>query len=384
MTISIDTLLTSASGRNLAERILDKEFLKRVEIKGTLFNDTKSYGLAKPMPTKEGTYFRFSRKQNIRQPETDPMTSGVSSDPAGGFSLLMDQVLLPIESHRDYADIDILTSIVSWTDVEEWVRNDMAKIAWPRRANRLLWNALVNGRMTPGVYAADGTISTAFDRTAAASLSRWGITFTFTALPRVFGGGRVSFEDLQPDDYLTWNLIRQTWVGMDLAGSPKIKGDMGPGYVCSLSSSMWNDLLLDNDGGRLDAAIKGGMRAAIKGLEDQAVFHYAGTYFVIESDPYTMNAGDDVARAVWGDYHVAAMFGQQTYGFTSLGATRMSNFKVTDTTKTGAMFSIGARIHWNCRVINENFGNVIIAPVRISKPNNYSASNTQTHGFEIE
>lgn len=383
--INVDTLLTSAGGRNLAERILDKEFLKRVEIKGALYAKTKAYGLSKPMPTKEGVYFRFSRKQNIRQPSTDPMTSEMSSDPLSGITLGMDQVLLPIESHREYADIDVLTPLISWVDVENWAKDDMARIAWPRRANRLLQNALLNGRMAPGVYAANGTISTPFDRTAAATLTRWGLTFTFTSFPRAYAQGVATFADVKPDTYLKWADIGRANVELSNSGAPMIDGSSGPGYVCVLSRAQWYDLQMDDDGGKLTALIQSGAnKAVIEGLIGMAVYFYKDTYFVIETDPYTLNAGNEVARAEWGKYHVAFMFGQDAYGYTSLGSTKFGNFKVTDTTKTGAQYSIGARIHWNCRVVNENWGKTLISAVRIDKPNNYSPTNKQLQGFLVE
>lgn len=391
MSINYDTLLTDSGGRAIFEKILDTKFLMRVKFAGGLLQKAKAYGLSKPMPTGTGAYWELTRKQHIRLPSTDPMTSGASGDPLSGATLGVDKVLLPIESHREYVDIDVLTPLISWIPIEEWVENDMAKVAWPRQANRLLQAALLNGRMTPGVYAADGTISTPFFRTAAASLTRGGITFTFTKFPRVFGRGRDSFADIQTDDYLSWAVIEQSNIRLSNSGAPMIDGSEGPGYVAVVSRAQWSDLLRDNDDGRLLAIMQSGkLKAVIDGVVGLAVFFYKDTYFVIEPDPYTMNAGDDVARAEWGSYHVGHMFGQEAFAYTQLGKlpnggkTGTGMFKVTDTTKTGATYSIGWRGHWNCRCVNENWGVNLITPVRVSKPNNYNPTNKQLHGGMLE
>ena len=380
-TINLDTVLRTDASRSLVEQILDEELLSRVVFDGPLANK-KAYALSKAMPMHAGQYWKFTRKQHVRQPETDPMTSGASSDPASGITLGTDLVLLPIESHRQYGDIDVLAGMTSWIDLEEWVRNDIGGIAWPRKMHRLIQAAFVNGRNAPGAYNSSGVVSTSFDATAEASLTRFGLTFTYAAAPRSYAGGAATFADLVTSQAtLKWSDIRARWVGMDLARAPKIKASDGPGYMFVMSSSCWNDLVQDDDGGRLTAAIAGGLKSAIKGLESYAVFFYAGAYIVIDDDPYTFNAASEVARADWGDYHAVLCFGNEAYGMTSLGSKGMRNFKVTDTTKTGANYSIGARIHWSCCIVNQNWCNVMIAKASITQPNNYSVSNKQTYGF---
>ena len=384
MAINLNTVLDQDAGRALVERILVKEFLARVKFDGPLANN-KAYVLSKALPGRQGQYMEFTRKNHIRRPETEA-DSTLGTDPAGGVSLGVNKVLLPIEYHRDYGKIQTNAQDTSWINLEDWVKED-AMIAWKRRMHELVQNAFVMGRAAPGVYDSSGNITTAFDATAAASPTLYGVSFSFDAAPHYYAGGATDFGTLTAAHTMTWADIRSARVRLGNSKAPKISGNKGPGYMCVLSDAQWNDLLLDDDGGRLTAAMAGGLNAAIEGLVNHQIFKYAGVYFVIDDQPFTEAiSGTENARVNWGGIHSALMFGNEAYGFLPMSGKNAMRpgFKVQDITLTGYEFTVGWRVPWNCRIVNPDWALVIKSGVSEAEPNNYdAASNTQTHGFDV-
>lgn len=379
--INLATVLNQSGGAALVEEYLDKEFLDRREWNTPMLSP--AYAQSRPLSYHEGQYTRYTRKNRIRRPEHMATPSGDGSDPASGATLGTNQILVPIEWIHEYAGISTVGKLTSWIDLEQWVKEDMP-VALKRRANELIQNAMMVGRMTPGLYAADGTLTTSFDASAEATPTLYGISFTFQSCPHYYGSGKATFADMDADTRLTWADIRSARTKLSLSGASPISG---AGMVVVLSESMWNDLLMDNDQGRLDAAIKGGFSKAIKGLEMFDTFHYAGCTFVIEDNPFTEDFGAENVRANYGPIHSAFMFGTGCIGTMPLGGNSpmKPQFKVQDITKTGYQKTIGYLIPWQTAVINPNWGCVIKSPVSESKPNNYDGANptAQLDGFGV-
>jgi hypothetical protein len=395
--LNVTTITDQDSGKQLVREYLDKSLLERRDWDGVLANS--KWADTKPLPAKAGEYIEFTRKGRARRPQKMASPGGAGSDPLSGISLGTTKKLLPIEWIQDYAAIAVVSQTVSWIDIKQWAKEDMP-VALKRRMHELTQNSFITGRMAPGVYAADGTLSTGFDQAAEATVTLYGVSFTFESAPAYYGRGKTKYSDLTSNDTLTWNDIRARHVGLSNSGAPKISGDKGPGYGCCLSEAQWNDLLHDDDDGLLASAIQSGnFKAAVDGITSNSTFFYAGTYFMIDDQPFTSEMGDgnDVKRADFGKVHAALMFGRHAFGympirnsetgklaFSQFGAT--PNFKVQDITKTGYEITLGYLVPWQVGILNRDWCCYIQAPVTHDKPNNYDPADPdkQMEGFLLK
>jgi hypothetical protein len=379
MAINLATVLNQDDGRAVVEEYLNKRLLERRDWESVLMST--AYSRVDPISTHEGQYSKFTRKGRMRRPQKMATPGGAGSDPSSGANLSTNQIRLPIEWLQDYSDISTVGQMTSWIDLDAWVKEDLP-VATERREHELVQNAFMVGRMVPGVWSATSdVVTTAFDQTAEATVTLYGESFTFLSAPKYYGNGKATFDTLEPGDTLKWSDIRSAVVKLSLSGAIKING----GYMCVLSESMWNDLLTDDDQGRLDAAIKGGLKTAIKGLENQEVFRYAGMNFIIDDQPFTQDSGSEGKRANFGELHSALCFGAKAYTWMSIGGrpSAKPRFKVQDISKTGFSHSIGYLMPVQVGIVNADWCLSITAPVSESKPNNYDASDptAQLEGF---
>lgn len=373
-------ILNQNAVRATVEEFLNKEFLERGDWDGVLANSV--FGDTEPIPSKEGQHVKFTRKNRIRRPETMATPGGTGSDPASGVTLGVRQLNVPLEWIHEFATIATVTQETAWFDIKQFAKEDMP-VALKRRAHELVQNAIHSGRMAPGVYASDGTLSTNFDATTEATVTLYGQSFTFESCPRYYANGRDQFDQLQPEDKLTWQDLKVAWIKLDMAHAPKINGT----YVCVLSSAMWMGLLEDPDSGNLTAAMAGGFKPAIKGLETIATFNWAGWTFIIDDQPLTLNSSDEDARANYGPIHVANCFGAHCFGFVPLGSktTLSPRMKMQDISKTGFEFSLGYLVPFQVAVLNADWGCSIAGYVSEQFPNNFDPSDAtrQLDGFSV-
>jgi hypothetical protein len=365
MSINLDSVTTDGSTRSLVERFLDKKLLERADWTTPLANST--FGDVRGIQMNDGQYGQYTRKTGGRRPQHMLTPSGAGSDPASGITLGTDKVLIPTEWVQDFAAISTVGQKTSWLDLTTWAEDDMPRDLL-RRQHELVQNAMLVGRFQPGQYDSSGTATTQFDQTAQATVTLYGISFTFQKCPIYYAKGKTNQTDLVAGDTLDWATMRNLWIRLDMAHAPKIKGN----YACVLSSAQWLDLLTDTDGGRLTAAMAGGLKSAIKGLESNAIFEYAGWFFVLQDNPFTEVSGSENKRANWGPIHAAHCFGANCFGYVSLGDRQMRpKFKVQDVTKTGYEKTIGYLMPWQVGVENPNWGFSIKSIVSQDKPNNY-------------
>lgn len=374
------TILDQDGGRHLVREYLDRTLLDRRDWSTPLAQS--AYGMQKGVPSNDGQYVTFSRRNRFRRPQHMASPGGAGADPLSGASMGYYKVQVPVEFIQEYVQIAAVANMTSWDDLESWANHDMPE-ALKRRANELTQNAMGVGRMTPGVYAADGTTSTSFDASAQATPTLYNVAFAFNSCPKFYAGMSADFDSLGAADRAKWADFRQMHVRLSNAGAPKIGGK----YIAVISDAMWNDLLQDEDGGRLDAAIKGGFKTAIKGLEDQTFFDYAGFLFVQEDNPMTEDLLAEGVRANYGAVHSCQVFGAGCWGYVQLGrkTTMKPKMKVQDITTTGVHFTIGYLVPYQVAVIEPGWGITYKAPVSEALPNNYDPADPDNYldGFGV-
>ena len=377
MAISLSTLLNQDGGKAFCERRLVTKTLARREWKTPMLNP--AYGFVQPIEIHAGQFAKFTRKGRARRPETMASPDAGGSDPASGVNLTVDQFNVPLELTHEYGEIVRFTADTSWLAVEEYVTEEMG-VAALRRFDELAWNAFEVGRMTPGLYASDGTLTTSFDQSAAASLTVYGQTFTFQSAPKYYATGLQDHMALSSQKKsATWKDMRSLYIKMHSAGAKLING----GLMCVCSAAFWNDLLMDDDGGRLTAAIAGGLTTAIKGLEDYQVFKYAGWNVVLSDSVFTENEStvgtdNEGKRANYGPIHSALCFGAESFVWTPMGSKKIGipKFFINEYgTKTGYSYTVGYQWPYQIAVINPDWCAVIKSFVSESKPNNYLVTN---------
>lgn len=386
MTINLSTVLDQSSGQHLVEEYLDKEFLARRDWDTPLVN--VKYAQSRPLEMHAGQYTKYTRKNRTRRPETMASPGGAGSDPASGATLTVDKVLVPIEYIHEYMEIATVAQQTSWIDLEMWSKEEMP-YALKRRMNELVQNAFLVGRMTPGLWSSTSTVETTdFDASAEATVTLYGISFTFTAAPKYYANGKSDFALLDENDTISWADVRKIVTKLRMAGARPISIGGMSGIMCVLSHAQCNDLLADNDGGKLDAVLKSGnFGKGVDGIVGNYMFSYAGAHFVVDDNPFTENAGSEGVRANYGEIHSALFFGQEAFGYLPMGGQSgmKPKFKVQDITKTGYSKSIGYLIPWQVAIINADWCAVLKSVVSESKPNNYdeSAPTTQLEGFGV-
>ena len=380
--MNLNGILDQAGGAALIEEYLDTSPIARRSWETPLVNVASAQ--ARPLPGKVGQYTKYTRKGRFRRPQNLATPGGAGSDPLSGVTPTVDQTIIPIVYFQDYAQIATVASDTSWLDLDNWVKEDLP-VARMRRFHELVQNAFIVGRMTPGVYAADGSASTTFDASAQTTPTLYGVGFTFKSAPKYYAGGVATFADLvSGGNKLTWADIRSAHTKLGFAGARKVGGN----YVCCLSDSMWEDLLADDDNGRLTAAISGSLEKQIKGFEQFSTFVWAGTMFVIDEQPFTEATDAEGVRADYGPIHSALYFGAEAFGYMPLAGKNASRtkFKVQDISKTGHELTIGYLTPWQVAVINEDWCAVIKGFVTTDKPNNFDIADPgkQLEGFSVD
>jgi len=368
--INLNTVLDQDGGNQLVREFLDKKFLARRDWNTPLIN--VSYAQSRPLPSKEGQWTEYTRKDRIRRPQHMATPAGAGSDPSSGAALGTNKTLIPIEFIQEYAEISTVSQITSWVDLDQWVKEDMP-IALERRMNELVQNAFLVGRMANFAYDSAGAVSGGIDQTAEATVSLYGQSFTFKAAPKYYANNKTQFSDLGAGDTLKWADVRRVNTKLKLAGAMPVIGDK---MMWVISDSQAADLLADDDGGRLNAVISSGnFKTAIKGLEDHTIFSYAGAIFVVDQNPFTEDTGSEGVRANYGTIHSALAFGKEAFGYMPMGGAGANlakpRFKIQDITKTGYGHTIGYLVPWQVAMINENWAAVVKSQVRESKPNNF-------------
>jgi hypothetical protein len=358
-TNDLNSILDGDGNRALVEKYLEKKFLERRNYDTVLANS--EYAQRFSIPEGGGDYVEASRKGTFRRPQ-NVANASLTSDPASGASMAMTKIKLPLEWIQEFIPISTLTQSVTWVDLEDWANEDLP-LALMRRRHELVQNAFKVGRYTPGVWAANGTASTAFDTTPEATVTIAGVSFTFKTATANFVAGKKTFTELASDDRFTMDDFIKAHARLALAGTPKVNGK----YVASISDSIKQDVMKDDRYFRAAVEAFSG-----KGLAENVLADYMGWHWVMDDEPFTETWGAPLVRATNGEVHTACVFGKSGFAYLKLGASNPGakpRFKVQDITKTGVEKTIGYVIPNQVGILDETWTMTLTGPVSVAKPN---------------
>ena len=359
----------------MVEKYMRKQLLERPQREGILAKS--AYGMSLGIPTRSGQYMRLTQTKGLRRPQKMLSPGGAGSDPLSPAKTGINDLDVPLEWMHEYVEIAAVTGETSWLDFKNILKGGMSE-SLHLRVHELVQNAMFVGRYKPGQYAADGSVSEAFDTTVEKTVTLYGNSFTFKEAPKYYAGmadthlimtdagTKASFGDL-------FAIATK----LKISGAPRINGK----YVCALSQSMMDDMLTDPDlDPRIAAAITASSTKARKGFEEGWLGEWGQLMFVEDDTPFTEEAGAENVRAEWGSVHGAMVFGAGAWGTLKLGSkggASMPTPKIQDVTKTGHSVSMGYLVPGQAAVVNPNWCACYKAVVSSALPNNYSATNKQ-------
>jgi hypothetical protein len=358
MSNDLNTILDDAGNRALVEKYIEKKLLERRQYDTVLVGSEFLQDFR--IPEKSGQFVEMTRKGRFRRPQNVDLASP-QTDPLSGALLAVEKIKLPMEFIHEYAGVGTVAQLTSWVDLEQWIEEDLPD-ALRRRRHELIQNAFVVGRYQPGKWAADGTAGTAFDTTAEASPTLYGVSFSFDKAPTYFAGMKPNFGAMNENDRASFADLEQIKVRMLNAGAPRVDGML----ACFVSDAMATDLAKDDKYFMsMVQAFKG------EGLKKGTLGDYKGLRFIIDDQPFTEEWGAENVRATTGPIHAALITAKGAVARLALGAkgTPKPKFKVQDTSKTGVEKTIGYMVPNQAGVANPAWCATYKAPVSVYEVN---------------
>lgn len=313
------------------------------------------------LPENKGQCLEVSRQMEPRRPQK-LQSSNPTADPASGQKLEEAKLVVPIEFIQDYVGIGLVAGLTSRHDLRTWADGDLVR-AYQKRAHELVQNCFKVGRMQPGVWAADGTESTAFDAAAEATVTMWGQSFTFDAANASFAGGKGNIQELQPGDRVSLGDFEREGARLKLKRAPRIKGK----YVSWISESTKLELMKDELFLKAMLAFK-----ESRALAENQIADFKGFHWMEDDMPFCEQFGNEGVRVEYGPLHTSICFGAHAFAFLKLGSKSKlkPTFKVQDTTITGVLKTIGYTIPFQVAMERAAWGGTITGPVTHWDPDN--------------
>lgn len=346
----------NTSGYTVVEQYLVEQYLAERTFETPLAQS--GYGSKMNLPKRKGQYCKFTRRNKLRTPEV----AVEATDPESGATLSYEQINVPIEFIDDYIAISTMAADTSWLDLAKDAK-ELTFEAIKRYLNRATQAAFLMGRCKPGHRNSSGVTTGAasyphFWTTPEATVTKYGVSFTFDPAPRYFTGGAKNFAELDGNKLFTMQAFRDIGVRLRNSGAPKINGK----YIAVISESIKADL--EKDDTYFQAAIRN--QAASTKLFNGELADYAGFHWVMDDEPWCLEMkGDQWKHVDGGNVHVAQVFGQDAFGYLRLGGQDSSRptFKVQDISKTGNLMTIGYIIPTQVAVLNRKWCANLIGPV---------------------
>lgn len=253
-------------------------------------------------------------------PLADTVAEG--ADPAAGVSMTLTEVKVQMEILASYLDVP--------KEGDEILIDSVIDESYPRFKQQLERTA--NNKLVTAISAGNVVSPN-----------------SFLPATKIFGGGTSDYASMVAAGAgLRSKDIQEAVSLLELAGAPKIDG----GFVCCLDpigkkqllkdDSEFRELISHTTSDMLKKGIIGSIGNARFELQDEPMIQATGTQ-------NTYNSGGAVRSAY--------VFGAQAFCVTQLmGKTGLNpKFKVTDTTKTGALMSIGWRTYFAAAVLDPDW-----------------------------
>lgn len=340
----------TGSGPALVEKYLLLQLLKERDFRTILANSR--FGSLTNLPRRKGQFVEFTRRNKIRLPEI-----GIEgADPLSGAPLAYTKIQAPIEFIKEFISLTFELRETSWIDVARDAKEVMME-ALRRFLHRQAQGALLNGRYLPGVRDANGVTTTPFFTTVQATFTKFGNSFTFVGLNRLFVNKRANFAALDPSDRHRMSDYIGAATRLANSGAPKIGGK----YIAVISDSIKEDLMEDDQ--FFDAAIRNANASNM--IFDGEIADFRGLRWVIDDEPWKLTDASADTLNENGDIHVAFVLGMDAFSYLRLGGqnAKMARFKVQDISKTGSLMTIGYTVPSQVVVLNKTFGLSITGPV---------------------
>lgn len=352
MSNTLLTILDDSGNYALVEKYLEKKLLEQTKYETILANSNVCQTFR--IPEKSGQYVECSRRNHFRLPE-NIHNDNRTADPASGAGMGYSKVRFPLEGIHEYVPIGMFASWTSWDDLDAYAEEELP-LAIRRAWHRRMQAAARVGRYQPGVWAADGTASTAFETTVQTTVTVDGVAHTFNSLPAYYAGGKSNFMNLGGNDIHRMNDYLRAKVRLANAHAPK----NGRFYDAFISEAIQADLMRDDEYFAANIrAFKG------EGLKEGVISEYKGIRWHIDDEPFTEGIGVPNVRAVAGQIHTGIVLGRGALAYTKLGgkSSLKPSFKVQDISKTGKEKTIGYTIPGQWAVATKEFGCCIVGAV---------------------
>jgi hypothetical protein len=358
MANDLNTILDDAGNRALVEKYIEKKFLERRSYDTVLVGSEWMQKFS--IPEKSGQYLEATRKGFFRRPQNVSIASP-NADPLSGASMATSKVKFPMEFIHEYVSVGAQAQLTTWVDLEAWIDEDLP-LALKRRRHELVQNAFIAGRFQPGVYDANGAASTAFDAVAEATVTIWGLSFTFKKAPGYYSSLKPTFAAMNESDRATFSDLENIRVRILNAGGPRVDGMI----ACYLSDAMATDLANDD---KYFLAMVNAFKG--EGLKKGVLGDYKGLRFMIDDQVFAETWGAENVRATTGPIHSALITAKGAVANLDLGGknTPKPKFKIQDITKTGGEKTIGYTVPNQAGVVTPEWCAVYKAPVSVSESN---------------
>lgn len=249
-----------------------------------------------------------------------------------------------------------LGRLLRQTDPVNYVKEAMDALmrSFRRGIHQEVQNALINGISDTGLFEGSGN-------------------FTVAGLKAIFAGEKVSFADLQQDDYFRMRDFELALSLLENEGAPPAmhNGD----YAAVIGHAIERQLISDDPDFR--DAVKHSSTQNDEIIKGARLTSYNRITFITMHDVYKTllpEAGGALAtRNAAGQVQVAHFLGKEAYAYVDLLSDRgkrqraVPDFKVQDITLTGVEQTIGGRIPHRTAVIDRDYGLNIIGTTKFSQ-----------------
>jgi hypothetical protein len=329
--VNITTAITGA-----IQKYLRKKLLKEKQYDSPLaFSEHAVEGT---IPKGEGQYMEYRYRDDF--PEPEDLDEG--ADPTELIQIVDHIVQAPIGEIGSHLDMSNLLVSTDWVDDVESVYAKFRK-ALKIGVHRRTQNALCITR----------------------TFTKYGISFTNTALPSIYANAKTNFGSLTPSDFITMADLIRARTRLVNSSVPAFDGEF---YPCVVDKGTAQSLQEDPD---FYDVVKRHESLVKKFIIPGHICDFRGIRFLMQDNPFRENLGAEGTRTANGSIVTAHMFGQECFGYLGLKGmnAKSPSFKVQDISTTGCRMTIGYRAAFSANTLKPKHG------INIKGAQKYSETN---------